>query len=51
MALAGGGSVRTVAPSEHTRTNATIIARFLPVDIQIEREGDRAWCVDVSPRS
>ena len=31
LAVAGGGSFRTVAPTPHTRTNADVIARFLPV--------------------
>lgn len=50
MALAGGGSFRTVAPSEHTRTNAAVIARFLPVDVRFEQESDRAWRVVVVTR-
>ena len=30
LALAGRGAFSTVTPSQHTRTNAEIIARFLP---------------------
>ena len=30
LALAGGGAFSTVTPSRHTRTNAEVIARFLP---------------------
>ncbi len=49
MALAGGGSFVTGAPSEHTRTNAQVVERFLPVRIRIETfEG--AWRVEVEPR-
>lgn len=50
MALAGGGSFRTVTPSLHTRTNAEVIERFLPVKITL-REDDRAagaWVVQVA---
>ncbi len=36
MALAGGGGFTTVAPTDHTTTNAKIIERFLPVRIDIE---------------
>jgi RNA 3'-terminal phosphate cyclase (ATP) len=31
MALAGGGSFRTLPPSSHATTNAALIERFLPV--------------------
>jgi RNA 3'-terminal phosphate cyclase (ATP) len=36
LALAGGGSFRTLPLSSHGRTNAVIIARFLPVRICME---------------
>jgi RNA 3'-terminal phosphate cyclase (ATP) len=42
MALAGGGSFRTLAPSSHTTTNIEVIARFLDVPIRIEPEGHPA---------
>ncbi len=38
-ALAGGGALRVTEPSLHTRTNAEVIGLFLPVRIDIEREG------------
>lgn len=38
MALARGGSFRTLTPTEHTLTNANIIQRFLDVAIAIEQE-------------
>ncbi|MCA8965106.1 MAG: RNA 3'-terminal phosphate cyclase [Planctomycetes bacterium] len=51
MALAGGGAFRTVAPSEHTRTNAAVIERFLPVAIAFHEDGqDGAWRVEVRAR-
>jgi len=36
MALAGGGSFTSVEPSGHTRTNAEVIAKFLPVEFGFE---------------
>lgn len=47
MALAGGGRFTTTAPSQHTVTNARIIQRFLPVQIDWEETGERAWTVSV----
>ena len=38
MALAGGGSFRTLTPTSHTVTNASVIRRFLDVPIAIEPE-------------
>ena len=48
MALAGGGSFRTVKPSLHSTTNATIIQRFLPVEIRFEQDTAIVWRVVVS---
>lgn len=50
LAVAGGGSFRTVAPTPHTRTNADVIVRFLPVQISIEEESGDACRVRVSGR-
>jgi RNA 3'-terminal phosphate cyclase (ATP) len=36
LALAGGGSFRTLAPTLHTRTNAELIGRFLPVEFTMD---------------
>ena len=47
FALAGGGSFRTTRPTRHTHTNAEIIARFVDVDVAIEREDRTVWRVDV----
>ena len=38
MALAGGGTFRTVTPTPHTLTNASVIRQFLDVPIAIEPE-------------
>lgn len=35
MALAGGGRFTTLQPSLHFTTNASIVARFLPVSIDV----------------
>ncbi len=48
MALAGGGRFRTTEPSSHTRTNASIIRRFLEVDIGFAEESSGTWLVTVS---
>lgn len=47
MALAGAGSFRTVVPSLHSKTNAQIIERFLPVRFVFEPESPLAWRVCV----
>lgn len=44
FALAGGGAFRCGTPSEHTRTNAAIIERFLDVAFAVE-EHDDGWIV------
>jgi RNA 3'-terminal phosphate cyclase (ATP) len=51
LALAGGGSFRTVEPTLHTRTNAEIVQRWLPIDIALADEGGGAWRIDVRPRA
>jgi RNA 3'-terminal phosphate cyclase (ATP) len=51
MALAGGGSFRTTAPTEHTRTNAAVIRSFLDVDVRMQQESDTAWRIDVGRAS
>ena len=48
MALAGGGSFRTVPPSLHTRTNAEVIAHFLPTRVTFRGEGAGGWVVAVA---
>jgi RNA 3'-terminal phosphate cyclase (ATP) len=49
LALAGGGSFRTVEPSLHTMTQIEVIKSFLPCDVVCERETERVWRVDVRP--
>ena len=47
MALAGGGTFRSLKPTAHTLTNADVIRRFLDVSIAVEHEGDGAYLVSV----
>jgi RNA 3'-terminal phosphate cyclase (ATP) len=51
MALAGGGTFRTLAPTAHTVTNADVIRRFLDVPIAIEQESNGVYCVRVGERT
>ncbi len=44
MALAGGGSFTMDVLSQHTRTNAEVIARFLPVSITFEQRDACSYC-------
>lgn len=49
LVLGAGGVFRTVEPSQHTRTNAAVIARFLGERVTFtERAGDD-WEVTVTP--
>jgi RNA 3'-terminal phosphate cyclase (ATP) len=47
MALAGGGTFRTLAPTRHTRTNADVIRQFTGVPIAFDDEGSHVWRVTV----
>ena len=47
MALAGGGSFRTLAPSGHTLSNAGVVRRFLDVPIAIDREAEDIYRITV----
>jgi RNA 3'-terminal phosphate cyclase (ATP) len=52
LALAGEGSFRTLIPSRHTRTNAALIERFLPVRFTFEeRPNEDCWDVHVRARA
>jgi len=51
LALAGGGSFRTTAPSLHVVTNIDVIRRFLDVDIDVRRVGDGDVVITVRKRS
>jgi RNA 3'-terminal phosphate cyclase (ATP) len=47
LALAGGGAFRTLPPSLHTRTNAQVIERFLPVRFAFRDEPDGSCVVEL----
>jgi RNA 3'-terminal phosphate cyclase (ATP) len=49
LALAGAGRFSMSAVSQHARTNAEVIARFLPVKLTFVQQGERSICtVEVS---
>lgn len=48
MALAGGGEFSTLAPTDHARTNAALIEKFLPVEFEFREDGERRWIVRAS---
>jgi RNA 3'-terminal phosphate cyclase (ATP) len=48
LALAGGGSFRTVAPSSHTRTNIDVIRHFLDVEVRADQEDEVVWRIAVA---
>jgi RNA 3'-terminal phosphate cyclase (ATP) len=43
LALAGGGSFRTMAPTNHTRTQLTVVQRFLEASPRMTEVGDGSW--------
>lgn len=48
MALAGGGEFTTAFISDHLSSNARLIEKFLPVEIDWVQQGKRRWRVTVS---
>ncbi len=50
MALAGGGSFRTLPLSDHATTNALIVAAFLPVEITVEQATGTSRIVHIRKR-
>lgn len=50
FALAGGGSFRTLALSQHFLTNKDIIETFLDVRIETTRESRLSWLVEVQSK-
>ncbi|WP_223807372.1 RNA 3'-terminal phosphate cyclase [Montanilutibacter psychrotolerans] len=49
MALAGGGAFTTTTVSDHLRSNAALIEKFLPVEIAWQQQAAHSWRVTVSP--
>ncbi len=48
MAMAGGGTFVTCAPSAHTRTSIAVIEKFLPVEIAAEPIDEPRWRITIS---
>ena len=48
MALAGGGRFTTHLISDHLSSNARLIEKFLPVDIDWKEQAPGVWCVTVA---
>src|SRR5207302_578773 len=48
MALAGGGSFRTLAPTLHTTTNLAVIRRFLDVEARTTELADDLWSIEIA---
>jgi len=51
MALAGGGSFRTVAPSRHTITNLEVLKQFLELAVRVEKEDRDVWFIEIVRRT
>lgn len=51
LALAGGGSFRTVEPTAHTMTQIDVLHAFLPeIEVKTQPDGRGAWIVSLAPR-
>ncbi len=50
MAMAGGGSFRTVAPTRHTLTNIEVLKKFLEIEVRVEKEGRGVWRIELGAR-
>jgi RNA 3'-terminal phosphate cyclase (ATP) len=49
MALAGGGSFRTLSPTRHATTNIEVIQRFLPIAITVKQFTEQCWEFRIGP--
>jgi RNA 3'-terminal phosphate cyclase (ATP) len=47
MALAGGGSFRTLSPTRHTTTNAAVIRKFMNVKVDTSQVAEDVWQIAV----
>jgi RNA 3'-terminal phosphate cyclase (ATP) len=50
MALAGGGRFSTVKPSQHARTGAEVVAKFIDVSVSFDEQNNGCHFVEVSTR-
>ncbi len=51
LALCGQGEFLTCQPSLHTKTNAQVIQRFLPVEFQFQQRGSNQWLIRAQARA
>jgi RNA 3'-terminal phosphate cyclase (ATP) len=51
MALAGGGSFMTIAPTRHMTTNVEVIRLFLPVEVDMRQHAPNNWKIRVENRT
>lgn len=47
MAMAEGGAFRTLSPTRHTTTNIEIISKFLDVDIELSKQKENQWKIEI----
>jgi RNA 3'-terminal phosphate cyclase (ATP) len=50
LALAGGGSFVTQAPTRHTKTNIEVITRFLAITVALQEVSRDVWRVEIRSR-
>ncbi|MBI3725193.1 RNA 3'-terminal phosphate cyclase [bacterium] len=50
LALAGGGSFRTGAPTPHTTTQIEVLSKFLPVSVRAEQLSEKVWQLSLERR-
>lgn len=48
MAIAKGGSFRTLSPSSHLTTQVEVIRRFLGLRVRLAQRDDRSWLVEIA---
>jgi RNA 3'-terminal phosphate cyclase (ATP) len=47
LALAGGGTFRTLSPTAHTLTNIEVLRLFLDLDVKVEQQDEHGWLVSI----
>lgn len=48
MALAGGGKILTLKPSDHTITNIDTIKKFLDISVEIKEVGEKQFLIELN---
>jgi RNA 3'-terminal phosphate cyclase (ATP) len=49
LAIAAGGTFRTVEPTQHTTTNAQVVGAFLDTPIEMTKNDRQDWLVTIHP--